>query len=103
MIDLGFKAAVPQGWAALLMPRSGVGAKHGLELNNTVGLIDADYRGNWKACMRTKSGIPFIWARHERVLQFLLVPVYLMELELVESLDATERGAGGFGSTDRYL
>lgn len=99
MVDLGFQSAIPPGYVALLLPRSGVGAKKGVELNNTCGVIDADYRGNWKAAIKTKSGIPFSWEAGERVIQAVIVPVYTGELELVDELDETERGAGGFGST----
>jgi dUTP pyrophosphatase len=101
-IPLGFAAEVPPGYVALLLPRSGAGAKHGLELNNTVGVIDSDYRGEWKAVLRTKSPTPFLWNEDDRVLQFLLVPVLDVRLEEVsedEELTATGRGVGGFGST----
>lgn len=100
-IGLGFAAAVPKGYVALLIPRSSAGAKHGLELNNTCGLIDSDYRGEWKAVLRTKSPTPFLWNADDRVLQFFLVPVLTPKLELVDELDETERGAGGFGSTGK--
>lgn len=99
LVGLGFSAAVPTGHVALLLPRSSTGAKFGLELNNSVGVIDSDYRGEWKASLRTKSSLPFNWDKGERVLQFLVVPVTQVTLELVDSLDATERGAGGFGSS----
>ena len=102
LIGLGFAAAVPPGHVALLLPRSSTGAKYGVELNNSCGVIDSDYRGEWKAAIRTKSGIPFAWEAGERVLQFLLVPVNCTEvLELVDELDATDRGAGGFGSSGK--
>lgn len=101
MIGLGFAAAVPDGYVGLLLPRSSAGAKHGLELNNTCGVIDSDYRGEWKAAMRTKSGIPFSWEKGDRVLQFMIVPVAAVTLKLVDSLDETERGTGGFGSTGK--
>lgn len=102
LIGLGFAAAVPPGHVALLLPRSSTGAKYGVELNNSCGVIDSDYRGEWKAAIRTKSGIPFAWEAGERVLQFLLVPVnYTEVLELVDELDATDRGAGGFGSSGK--
>lgn len=102
LIGLGFVAAVPPGHVALLLPRSSTGAKYGVELNNSCGVIDSDYRGEWKAAIRTKSGIPFAWEAGERVLQFLLVPVNCTEvLELVDELDATDRGAGGFGSSGK--
>ena len=98
---LGFAAAIPKGYVGLLLPRSGTGAKHGLELNNTCGVIDADYRGEWIAVMRTKSGKEFSWQKGERVLQCVLVPVLSPTLEQVEDLDATERGEGGFGSSGK--
>lgn len=99
--NLGFAAAVPPGHVALLLPRSSTGAKHGLELNNSCGVIDSDYRGEWKAVIRTKSGIPFRWEAGERLLQFLIVPTVSVDLEEVESLDQTDRGSGGFGSSGK--
>lgn len=99
MVGLGFAAEIPVGHVALLLPRSSTGAKFGLELNNTCGVIDADYRGEWKAAMRTKSGVRYSWSAGDRVLQFLLVPVLDTQLELVESVSNTDRGEGGFGST----
>ncbi len=99
LIGLGFAAAVPDGHVALLLPRSSSGAKHGLELNNTCGVIDSDYRGEWKAAMRTKSGIPFSWQAGDRVLQFLVVPIANVSLNQVDDLDETKRGEGGFRST----
>lgn len=101
LIPLGFAAAVPAGHVALLLPRSSAGAKYGVELNNTCGVIDSDYRGEWKAAIRTKNGNPFSWVEGERVLQFLVVPVASVELEQVQSLDDTERGSGGFGSSGK--
>lgn len=98
---LGFAAAVPEGHVGLLLPRSSTGAKHGVELNNTCGVIDSDYRGEWKAAIKTKSGIPFNWEAGDRVLQFLVVPIANVQLEQVESLDETNRGTGGFGSTGK--
>lgn len=100
-VGLGFASEVPQGHVALLLPRSGTGAKHGVELNNTCGVIDADYRGEWKAAMRTKNGYIFRWEAGDRVLQFLIVPVAQVELELVDSVETTDRGQHGFGSTGR--
>jgi len=99
IIGLGFAAEVPRGYIALILPRSSTGAKFGLELNNTCGVIDSDYRGEWKAALKTKSGIQHEWFAGNRLLQFLLVPVITPELELVESVSKTDRGTGGFGST----
>ncbi len=101
LVGLGFAAAVPDGHVALLLPRSSAGAKHGVELNNTCGVIDADYRGEWKAAIKTKSGIPFSWNMGDRVLQFLVVPIANVTLNQVNSLDETARGEGGFGSTGK--
>ena len=98
---LGFAAEVPAGHVALILPRSSVGAKYGLELINTCGVIDSDYRGEWKAALKTKSGTGYSWEKGDRILQFLLVPVSSPSLELVESVSKTERGEGGFGSSGR--
>lgn len=99
LIGLGFAAAVPTGYVALLLPRSSSGAKFGLALNNTCGVIDSDYRGEWMAAIKTQSGIPYAWQAGDRLLQFILVPVANVILEEVSSLDETERGSGGFGSS----
>lgn len=99
LFGLGFAAAVPNGHVALLLPRSSSGAKHGLELNNTCGVIDSDYRGEWKAALRTKSTVPFSWNAGDRILQFMIVPIADVSLIQVDSLDETKRGTGGFGST----
>lgn len=101
MFGLGFAAAIPEGHIGLLLPRSSTGAKHGVELNNTCGVIDSDYRGEWKAAIRTKSGIPFHWEAGDRLLQFMVVPLANVQLEEVEFLDKTSRGTGGFGSTGK--
>lgn len=98
-VPLGFATAIPLGFVALILPRSGVGAKFGVELNNTCGVIDSDYRGEWIANIRTKSEEAFGWAAGEKLLQFILVPVGTFELNVVETLEATQRGAGGFGHT----
>lgn len=99
LVGLGFATEIPQGHVALLLPRSSSGSKFGLELNNTCGVIDSDYRGEWKAALRTKDGKLFSWQAGERVLQFLIVPIANVTLELVDSVDKTNRGTGGFGST----
>lgn len=95
---LGFASEIPPGWVALLLPRSSA-AKTGLELGNTCGVIDEDYRGEWIAKLRSKTGQPIRWEAGERVLQAVLVPRYTAEIEQVESVSLTDRGAGGFGST----
>lgn len=98
-VGLGFATEVPAGNVALLLPRSSTGAKFGVELNNTCGVIDSDYRGEWKAVLKTKNGLPYSWVKGDRLLQFLLVPVTQATLEAVDELDNTTRGSGGFGSS----
>ena len=100
-VGLGFATEIPAGHVALILPRSGVGSKFGVELNNTCGVIDADYRGEWFATLRTKGGETFKWEAGERVLQFLVVPVVTPQLELVDSVSKTERGVGGLGSSGK--
>jgi dUTP diphosphatase len=97
---LGFAAEVPPGHVALLFPRSGKGAKQGLELNNTCGVIDEDYRGEWVAFLRLKNTASMLWDKGERLIQMLIVPVADVNLQIVDELSDTVRGAGGFGSTD---
>lgn len=102
LVGLGFKAAVPAGHVALLLPRSSIGVKHGVDLTNTCGVIDPDYRGEWKASLHQKEGFPpFSWNRGDRLLQFLVVPVAQVTLNQVDKLSETTRGVGGFGSSGK--
>lgn len=98
-VHLGFSAAIPEGWIALLLPRSGVGSR-GLQLVNTCGVIDADYRGEWIANLTVKPGYePIGWEAGDRLLQAVLVPHYTGALTKVDELPSTSRGSGGFGSS----
>lgn len=130
LFELGFKAAVPEGYVGIIFPRSGLGAKFNCELSNTLGVIDSDYRGQWMAALhlggkgtkgnaledvRTilRSVAPAVASlvegpdtqlglhikRGEAYAQVLFFEVPLMEITQVDSLDDTERGEGGFGST----
>lgn len=99
IVKLGFSAAVPEGHVGLIVPRSGKGVKNGLALNNTVGVIDADYRGEWMASLRIHNGVGLSWDAGDRLLQYLIVPVATPEPVVVEDLDDTDRGTGGWGST----
>lgn len=99
VVQLGFAAKVPDGHVALILPRSGAGAKFGIELRNTVGVIDADYTGEWMVAAKQKEGQELDWAAGDRLFQFIVVPVATIAPELVEDLPVTARGAGGFGST----
>lgn len=94
--DLGFATEIPEGYAAILAPRSGLGTKHGVKLSNTVGLIDSDFRNEWKATLSANNEVSII--RGERFLQFFLIKVDEFQIEITESLTKTER-KGGYGST----
>lgn len=98
-VKLGFAAEIPEGHVGILLPRSGKGVNFGLELNNTAGIIDADYRGEWMVAMRMKNQGKFTWEAGERLFQLLIVPVASVEMSVVDALDDTERGEGGWGST----
>lgn len=101
-IPLGFAAEVPEGCVALLLPRSSAGIK-GISLRNTVGVIDADYRGEWLAFITLDSicDKPIIFKRGERALQALIVPFSRVAIELTDTLSETGRGDTGFGGTGK--
>lgn len=98
-IRTGIKVAIPQGYVGLLFVRSSLGAKLGLSLANSVGVIDADYRGEVLACLRNSTSKTQTLKLGERFCQLVVVPVDLADWVEVEHLDDTARGAGGFGST----
>ncbi len=87
------------GLAAVLLPRSGLGHKHGIVLGNLVGLIDSDYQGQVMVSVWNRSSHPFTIAPGDRIAQMVVVPVVQVELDVVADFDASTRGAGGFGST----
>ena len=89
------------GLAALVLPRSGLGHKHGIVLGNLVGLIDSDYQGQIMVSLWNRSAAPYTLQPMERVAQLVIVPVLQVALNIVEDFAASERGAGGFGSTGR--
>ena len=86
-------------YAGLILPRSGLGHKHGIVLGNLVGLIDSDYQGELMVSVWNRSQTAFTLEPGERLAQYVLVPVVHAEFEQVEEFVATERGAGGFGHT----
>ena len=90
------------GLAAILLPRSGLGHKHGIVLGNLVGLIDSDYQGQVFVSCWNRGNKTFIVEPGERVAQMVIVPVVRAEFDIVEDFDASERGAGGFGHTGRH-
>jgi len=89
------------GLAALLLPRSGLGHKHGIVLGNLVGLIDSDYQGQVMVSVWNRGHHPFTIEPGERIAQMVIVPVVQVALEVVDSFEDSERGAGGFGSSGR--
>ena len=85
--------------AAVLLPRSGLGHRHGIVLGNLVGLIDSDYQGQLMVSVWNRGGRPYTIEPGERIAQLVVVPVVQVELDVVEDFEASARGAGGFGST----
>ncbi len=90
------------GLAAIVIPRSGLGHKHGIVLGNLVGLIDSDYQGQVFVSCWNRGREPFVVNPFERIAQLVVVPVVQVELNIVESFDESARGAGGFGSTGKH-
>jgi dUTP pyrophosphatase len=89
------------GLAAVLLPRSGLGAKHGIVLGNLVGLIDSDYQGQIMVSLWNRGAAPFTVQPLERIAQLVVVPVVQVRLEVVEEFASSSRGAAGFGSTGK--
>lgn len=98
-VATGLAVAIPQGYEIQVRPRSGLAFKHGITVPNTPGTIDSDYRGELKVLLINHGAEPFAIHRGDRVAQLVLAPVVQAGWAEVEELDATERGAGGFGST----
>ena len=101
MISAGFRMALPVGYEAQIRPRSGLALEHGVTCLNTPGTIDADYRGPVAVLLINHGNAPFRIRRGERIAQMVIAPVQRARFERHESLEPTERGAGGFGSTGR--
>lgn len=87
------------GLAAVILPRSGLGHKHGIVLGNLVGLIDSDYQGQLMVSCWNRGQEPFTIQPGDRIAQLVLVPVVQAEFAIVDNFDESERGAGGFGSS----
>jgi len=90
------------GLAAVILPRSGLGHKHGIVLGNLVGLIDSDYQGQLLVSCWNRGREPFTIKPGERIAQLVVVPVVQVELEVVEDFSGTARGAGGFGHSGSH-
>ena len=100
-VATGFAMAIPVGYEVQVRPRSGLALKHGITCLNTPGTIDSDYRGEVKVILANLGDVPFEVKRGERIAQLVPAPVQYSTLDLVDDLDATARGSGGFGSTGR--
>jgi dUTP pyrophosphatase len=86
----------------MVLPRSGLGHRHGIVLGNLVGLIDSDYQGELMVSCWNRGHGPFTLKPGERIAQLVVVPVVQVELEIVANFEATTRGAGGFGHSGRH-
>ena len=100
-VATGFAIAIPEGFEVQVRPRSGLAIKHGITCLNTPGTIDSDYRGEVKVILINLGGAPFVISRGERIAQLVAAPVQRATLAIVDALDDTDRGSGGFGSTGR--
>ena len=89
------------GYAAMILPRSGMGHKHGIVLGNLVGLIDSDYQGQLMVSTWNRGQNAFTLAPMERLAQLIIVPVVQVGFDIVDEFDSSVRGAGGFGSTGK--
>jgi dUTP pyrophosphatase len=101
VIGTGLKIALPEGYEAQVRPRSGLAAKHGLTVLNAPGTIDADYRGEIGVILVNLSNNSFTINPGERIAQLVIAKYEQVSWNLTESLDTTERGSGGFGSTGK--
>ena len=102
VIPTGIAIALPSAdYVALVLARSGLGIKHGVVPSNCVGVIDSDYRGELTVGLVNHGDVPYTIQPGDRIAQLMVLPILRPTLTVVEALDETERGAGGFGSTGR--
>jgi dUTP diphosphatase len=99
LVPTGFAIAVPEGYEAQVRPRSGLALRHGILLPNAPGTIDSDYRGELRVIVLNAGSEPFVIRRGDRIAQLVFAPVTRAEWVEVAELEATGRGAGGFGHT----
>ena len=99
LVPTGLYIALPEGYEAQIRPRSGLALKHGVTVLNTPGTVDADYRGEIMVLLVNFSNEPFIVKDGERIAQMIVAKHEQVSFELTETLDETERGAGGYGHT----
>ena len=101
LVPTGLAVAIPIGYEGQVRPRSGLAMKHGITCLNSPGTIDADYRGELKVLLINHGHEPFVIAHGDRMAQLVIAQVAQPEVFLVDELDATPRGDGGFGSTGK--
>jgi dUTP pyrophosphatase len=101
LVGTGIAIALPEGIAGLVTPRSGLAIEHGITLLNSPGLIDPNYRGEIKVIVRNTGERRYTIEAGDRIAQLLLVPYWAPELDIVDELPASDRGANGFGSSGR--
>jgi dUTP pyrophosphatase len=102
MVPTGVAVAIPQGYAGLVLPRSGLAARHGVTLVNTPGLVDAGYRGELRCVLvNTDPDADYEVRRGDRIAQLVIVAVEQVQFVVVDELPASERGSGGFGHSGR--
>ena len=99
LVPTGLHIALPEGYEAQIRPRSGLALKHGITVLNTPGTVDADYRGEIMVLLVNFSNEPFVVKDGERIAQMIVAKHEQVSFELTETLDETERGAGGYGHT----
>jgi len=99
-VSLGISVEIPEGHVGLLLPRSGLSRDKGLNLANVVGVIDSDYRGEMIAQVKNNGDRPLRIPEYTRICQLLIVPIVLEDIIVVDELTETDRGSGGFGSTE---
>jgi len=100
LVGTGVHTEIPKGYVGLLVIRSGIGTKTGLELANKLGVIDSDYRGEIKAMIRNTGDVGEVITQYTPIVQLLIVPCLTPEIEVVDKLSETKRDKGGFGHTD---
>lgn len=101
LVPTGLYMALPKGCEAMIRPRSGLALKHGITVLNTPGTIDADYRGEIGVILINLSDTPYLIQPGDRIAQMVINKYEKVDIEIVEELDETERGEGGFGSTGK--
>ena len=101
MIPTGLAVAIPEGHVGIMAVRSSMGAKHGVNLANGIGVIDSDYRGELRVTLHNTTDTAYSVHPGDRIAQLMVIPVACPPIEVVDTLPETDRGEGGFGSTGR--